>query len=49
MASGAVELDSLVTGKFDLEHAAEALEADLDPASLKAVVYPNGIDGDGKS
>ena len=30
-----------MTGKFDLEHAAEALEADLDPASLKAVVYPS--------
>ena len=41
VASGQVDLDSLVTGKFDLEHAAEALDADLDPASLKAVVYPN--------
>ena len=40
VASGLVDLDALVTGKFDLEHAAEALEADLDPASLKAVVYP---------
>lgn len=40
VASGQVDLDSLVTGRFDLEHAAEALEADLDPASLKAVVYP---------
>ena len=43
VASGQVELDSLVTGQFDLEHAAEALEADLDPDSLKAVVYPNGV------
>jgi L-iditol 2-dehydrogenase len=41
VATGQVDLDALVTGKFDLEHAAEALEADLDPASLKAVVYPN--------
>jgi L-iditol 2-dehydrogenase len=41
VASGQVDLDALVTGKFDLEHAAEALEADLDPASLKAVVYPS--------
>lgn len=41
VASGQVDLDALVTGKFDLEHAAEALDADLDPASLKAVVYPN--------
>jgi L-iditol 2-dehydrogenase len=41
VSSGQVDLDSLVTGKFDLAHAAEALESDLDPASLKAVVYPN--------
>ena len=41
VASGLVELDSLVTGKFDLDHAAEALEADVDPASLKSVVYPS--------
>ncbi len=40
VSTGLVDLDALVTGKFDLEHAAEALEADLDPASLKAVVYP---------
>ena len=41
VSSGLVDLDALVTGRFDLEHAAEALEADLDPASLKAVVYPS--------
>jgi len=41
VASGQVDLDSLVTGKFDLEHAAQALDADLDPTSLKAVVYPS--------
>jgi L-iditol 2-dehydrogenase len=44
VASGAVELDSLVTGRFGLERAAEALESDLDPASLKSIVYPNGHD-----
>jgi L-iditol 2-dehydrogenase len=41
VASGLVELDSLVTGRFDLEHAAEALETDVDPASLKSIVYPS--------
>ena len=41
VANGLVELDSLVTGKFDLEHAAAALESDVDPASLKSVVYPS--------
>ena len=40
VSSGQVDLDSLVTGKFDLDHAAEALESDLDPDSLKAIVYP---------
>jgi L-iditol 2-dehydrogenase len=46
VASGAVELDSLVTGRFGLERADEALESDRDPASLKSVVYPNGYQGD---
>ena len=49
VASGAVELDSLVTGRFGLERADEALESDQDPSSLKSVVYPNGYDGDGNS
>lgn len=40
VASGQVDLDSLVTGRFDLEHAGEALDADRDPSSLKAIVYP---------
>jgi L-iditol 2-dehydrogenase len=40
VASGLVDLDSLVTGTFDLDHAAEALESDRDPDSLKAIVYP---------
>jgi L-iditol 2-dehydrogenase len=42
VSSGAVDLDSLVTGRFSLERAAEALESDVDPNSLKSVVYPNG-------
>jgi len=42
VAGGAVDLDSLVTGRFDLERADEALESDQDPNSLKSVVYPNG-------
>jgi L-iditol 2-dehydrogenase len=42
VASGAVDLDSLVTGRFGLERAGEALESDLDPNSLKSIVYPNG-------
>ena len=42
VASGAVDLDSLVTGRFGLERADEALESDLDPNCLKSFVYPNG-------
>lgn len=41
VASGQVDLDSLVTGRFDLDHVAEALDSDLDPDSLKSIVYPN--------
>lgn len=41
VASGQIELDSLVTGKFDLEHVRDALESDQDPGSLKSIVYPN--------
>ncbi|MCU1566103.1 MAG: sorbitol dehydrogenase [Pseudarthrobacter sp.] len=41
VSSGLVELDSLVTGRFGLDHAEEALESDQDPASLKSVVYPS--------
>jgi len=37
-ASKQVDLASLVTGRFDLEHAEEALNADLTAGSLKAVV-----------
>lgn len=41
VSSGQVDLDSLVTGRFDLEHVEDALESDTDPASLKSIVYPN--------
>lgn len=40
VSSGQVDLDSLVTGRFGLDSAAEALESDTDPASLKSIVYP---------
>ncbi|GAA1217633.1 NAD(P)-dependent alcohol dehydrogenase [Rhodoglobus aureus] len=40
VSSGQVDLDSLVTGKFDLDHVREALDSDLDPTSLKSIVYP---------
>ncbi|HEX4249219.1 MAG TPA: NAD(P)-dependent alcohol dehydrogenase [Pseudonocardia sp.] len=39
-ASGAVDLDAMVTGRYDLEHVADALESDSDPASLKSIVVP---------
>lgn len=40
-ASGAVDLDSLVTGRFGLEQVTEALTASrTDPHSLKPMVYP---------
>lgn len=38
--SGAVDLDAMVTGRYDLEHVADALDADTDPASLKSIVNP---------
>ena len=40
VSTGLVDLDSLVTGRFDLEHVADALQSDVDPASLKSIVYP---------
>ncbi|WP_042938802.1 NAD(P)-dependent alcohol dehydrogenase [Rhodococcus sp. AW25M09] len=40
VASGSVDLDRLVTGRYDLDHVAEALESDTDPASLKSIVVP---------
>lgn len=42
VSSGQVDLDSLVTGRYDLDHVEEALESDLDPANLKSIVQPNG-------
>jgi L-iditol 2-dehydrogenase len=41
VTSGAVDLDSLVTGRYDLDHVADALNSDADPASLKSIVVPN--------
>lgn len=40
-ATGAVDLDAMVTGRYDLDHVAEALDADTDPASLKSIVTPS--------
>lgn len=41
VSSGQVDLDSLVTGNFDLDHVREALESDRDPESLKSIVHPH--------
>ncbi|PGM01386.1 NAD(P)-dependent alcohol dehydrogenase, partial [Bacillus thuringiensis] len=43
VASGQVDLDSLVTGRYGLDDVREALESDTDPESLKSVVYPGGV------
>lgn len=40
VASGQVDLDALVTGRFGLEGVADALESDRDPSSLKSIVEP---------
>jgi L-iditol 2-dehydrogenase len=40
-ATGAVDLDALVTARFDLDHVEEALTSDSDPASIKSVVVVN--------
>ena len=40
VTSGAVDLDGMVTGRYDLEHVGEALDSDTDPASLKSIVVP---------
>lgn len=43
-ASGAIELDGLVTGHFELRDVQKALQASRrDPAALKVIVHPNGI------
>lgn len=39
--SGAVDLDGMVTGRYDLEHVGDALDSDTDPASLKSIVNPS--------
>jgi L-iditol 2-dehydrogenase len=41
VTSGAVDLDSLVTGRFDLDHVADALDSDADPTALKSIVVPS--------
>ncbi len=41
VSSGAVDLDALVTGRYDLDHVADALDSDSDPASLKSIVVPS--------
>jgi L-iditol 2-dehydrogenase len=40
VASGQVDVESLVTGRFDLDHVAQALDSDRDPDSLKSIVMP---------
>jgi L-iditol 2-dehydrogenase len=39
-SSGAVDLDALVTGHYDLATVEQALQADTHPDSLKSIVYP---------
>jgi L-iditol 2-dehydrogenase len=41
VTSGAVDLDGMVTGRYDLEHVADALDSDTDPGSLKSIVLPS--------
>lgn len=41
VSSGLIDLDRLVTGRYDLEHVADALDSDTDPASLKSIVVPS--------
>ncbi len=40
-ASGIVDLDALVTARFDLDHVEDALTSDSDPMSMKSVVVVN--------
>jgi L-iditol 2-dehydrogenase len=39
-SSGRVDLDSLVTGKFDLDHVGDALASATVPSTLKSIVTP---------
>jgi len=32
---------ALVTGRYDLEHVADALDSDTEPTSLKSIVRPS--------
>jgi L-iditol 2-dehydrogenase len=41
VSSGAIDLDSLVTAHYDLDHVGEALDSDTDPGSLKSIVVPS--------
>ena len=40
VASGAVDLDGMVTGRYDLDHVGDALDSDSDTTSLKSIVVP---------
>jgi L-iditol 2-dehydrogenase len=40
-ASGAVDLDGMVTGTFDLAHVDEALQSTADPTTIKSIVDPS--------
>ncbi|MFC4743546.1 NAD(P)-dependent alcohol dehydrogenase [Gordonia hankookensis] len=40
ITSGRVDLDAMVTGRFGLDDARAALDADRTPGSIKAVIYP---------
>jgi L-iditol 2-dehydrogenase len=38
--SGQIDVDSLVTGHYSLDHVEDALNTDRDPNNLKAIVRP---------
>ncbi|WP_201740040.1 MDR/zinc-dependent alcohol dehydrogenase-like family protein [Aristophania vespae] len=40
VASKQVDLSSMITARYDLEHAEDALKASLDPQSIKIIVTP---------
>jgi L-iditol 2-dehydrogenase len=40
VSSGQIDLDALVTGRYDLDHVADALDSDTEPTSLKSIVMP---------
>ncbi|WP_076478669.1 NAD(P)-dependent alcohol dehydrogenase [Williamsia sterculiae] len=43
VTSGRVDLDGMVTARFDLDDVDAALSADRIPGAVKAVVYPGGV------